>query len=227
MIVVPQLAFSGARVADGDDLPPIAAVRELVALGAREVQLLDLGGSLALEPVLPQWVEALVAIAQVPVRFDGRLHDAKAAELLTRARFGTVVIDAASLFDSSLVRWALDLYGSRLCVEMQVDGEYLFEAPEHAFALEVVDMLSALHVQGVRRVLYRDVTAGEIGLARIRDLADRVPGVQLSYAGPVRSVDDVARVGTLGACIEAVVVDAALVLDGRLALADANHIAAE
>lgn len=227
MIVVPQLAFSGARVAAGDDLPPVADVRTLVALGAREVQLLDLDGSLALEPVLPQWVEALVAIAQVPVRFDGRLHDAKAAELLTRARFGTVVIDAASLFDSSLVRWALDLYGSRLCVEMQVDGAYLFEAPEHAFALEAVDALSALHVQGVRRVLYRDVTAGAIDLQRIQDLANRVPGIQLTYAGPVRTLADVARVASLGSRIEAVVVDAARVLAGHLEISDANHIAAQ
>jgi phosphoribosylformimino-5-aminoimidazole carboxamide ribonucleotide (ProFAR) isomerase len=222
MIVVPQLAFSASRIAAGDELPPVAIVRELVALGAREVQLLDLDGSLALEPVLPQWVEAIVAIAGVPVRFDGRLHDAHATELLTKARFGTLVVDHAALFDASLVRWALDLYGSRLCVEVQTDGEYLFDPPPHAFATETVDALSALHVQGVRHVLYRDVTARSIELARLQEVLDRVPGIELTYAGPVRSLSDVRRIASLSPRMCGCVVDAQLVLDGGIDLAAAD-----
>lgn len=224
MIVVPQLAYSGALVASGEELPPVAAVRELGRLGAREVQLLDLDGGSTEDPV-PQWLEALVAIAGIPVRYDGRLHDGRGAERLTRPRFSTLVIDHHALFDPMLVRWTLDLFGPRLCVEVQVDGEYLFDPPKHAFGSELVDVLSALHVQGIRRVLYRDVTGAAPPLAHLQEIGDRVPGIQYSYAGAARSLDDVRSLAALGPVIEAVIVDAAAVASGSIDILDANRIA--
>ena len=224
MIVVPQLAYSGALVSSGEELPPVAAVRELGRLGAQEVQLLDLDGGNTEDPV-PQWLEALVAIAGVPIRYDGRVHDARGAERLTRPRFATLVIDQTALFDPMLVRWALDLYGPRLCVEVQVDGEYLFDPPKHAFGSELVDVLSSLHVQGVRRVMYRDVTGSTPPLAHLQELGDRVPGIQYSYAGAARSLQDVRSLASLGQIVEAVIVDASAVASGSIDIHAANRIA--
>lgn len=224
MIVVPQLAFPGALVASGEELPPVAAVRELARLGAQEVQLLDLDGGTTEDPV-PQWLEALVAIAGVPVRYDGRVHDGRDAERLTRPRFSTLVIDHAALFDPMLVRWTLDLFGPRLCVEVQVDGEYLFDPPKHAFGSELVDVLSQLHVQGVRRVLYRDVTGQRPPLAHLQELGDRVPGMRYTYAGAARALEDVRALAGLGQVVEAVIVDAVAVASGSIDIHAANQIA--
>lgn len=225
MIVVPQLAFHSALVAAGEELPPVRAVRELAQAGAEQIQLLDLDGTVASD-VLPQWVEALVAMAVVPVRLDTRLRDAQRLERLVRCPFGTVVLGQWALGDAALVRWALDLLGSRLCLELQVDGEYLFDAPPSAFGTEVVDVLGMLHVQGVRRVLYRDVTGQELPLQRLLEIGDRVPGVQLTYQGAVRTPSDVGELRMVGRVLEAVVVDGAEVLAGRFDLLAAQREAA-
>lgn len=224
MIVVPQLAFSGTLVATGEELPPVAAVRELARRGAQEVQLLDLDGGE--QDAVPPWLASLVAVAGVPVRYDGRLNDARDAERLTRARFGTLVIDHRALFDPMLVRWTLDLYGSRLCVEVQVDDGYLFDPPKHAFGTELVDVLLDLHVQGVRRVLYRDVTGVAPPLGALQELGDRVPGLRITYAGAVRTLADVVSLAGLGAVVEAAVVDAPHVAGGAIDLELANRVAA-
>lgn len=222
--MIPQIAFHAERVAMGEELPPVRLVRELVELGAQEVAILDLDGSLASD-VLPQWTEAIVAVAGVPVRFDGRLHDGRRLERLAKAGFASVVVDQAAVFEPILLRWALDLYGPRLLVEVQADGEYVFDAPPNAFGRELVDVLGDLHFQGVRRLLYRDVTGTELPLRALLSLTDRLTGMRIVYQGPaIRSVDDVRELSMVGS-LDAVLVDAERVFDGQLDLAAANRAA--
>ncbi|MCW2926050.1 MAG: 1-(5-phosphoribosyl)-5-((5-phosphoribosylamino)methylideneamino)imidazole-4-carboxamide isomerase [Thermoleophilia bacterium] len=225
MIVVPQVAFHATEVAMGEELPPVRIVRELVAAGAREVALLDLDGTLASD-VLPQWTEAIVAVAGTPLRFDGRLHEGSRIERIARAGFAAVVVDQTAVFDPLVLRWALDMFGDRLLVEVQVDGDYVFDAPPAAFGRELVDVLGDLHFQGVRRLLYRDVTGTEVQLGRLLQLSDRLPGMRFTYHGAVRGLGDVEELAALGHLIDAVHVDSRLVDDGSVDLVAANRIAA-
>lgn len=208
----------------GEELPPVRRVRELVAMGAEEVGVLDLDGTLAGD-VLPQWLEALVAVSGVPLRFDGRLHEGSRIERLARAGFGSLVVDQTALYDPVVLRWAIDLYGPRLVVELQVDGDYPFDPPPGAFGTELVELVGNLHFQGVRRVLYRDVTGAQPPLQRLLELVDRLPGMRLSYAGAVRDVEAIAELAMVGPGIEAVLVDAARVERGELDLVAAMRAA--
>lgn len=226
MIVVPQIAFHATEVAMGEELPPVRLVRELASRGASEVALLDLDGTLASD-VLPQWTEAIVAVAGTGLRFDGRLHEGSRIERIVRAGFASVVVDQEAVFDPIILRWALDVCGPRLLVEVQVDGDYVFDAPPAAFGKELVDVLGDLHFQGVRRLLYRDVTGEALQINRLQQLRDRVPGMRFTYVGGVRTTGDIAELGALGSTIEAVHVNAELVLDGTIDLAAANRIASD
>jgi phosphoribosylformimino-5-aminoimidazole carboxamide ribonucleotide (ProFAR) isomerase len=224
VIVIPQIAFQATQVAMGEELPPVRLVRDLVALGATEVGILDLDGTLA-DDVLPQWVEALVAVAGVPLRFDGRLHEGSRIERFARAGFASVVVDQTAVFDPMVLRWALDMYGPRLVVEVQVDGEYVFDAPPAAFGRELVDVVGDLHFQGVRRLLYRNVTGQDLPTQRLLELVDRMPGTRISYQGGVRDVEAIAELAMVGSAIEAVLVDSLLVNDGDIDLVAANRAA--
>ncbi len=224
VIVVPQVAFQATQVALGEELPPVRVVRELAALGAAEVAVLDLDGTLA-NDVLPQWVEALVAVSGVPLRFDGHLHEGSRIERFARAGFASVVVDQTAVFDPLVLRWALDMFGPRLVVEVQVDGEYVFDAPPAAFGRELVDVVGDLHFQGVRRLLYRNVTGQDVPTQRLLELADRMPGARITYAGGVRDVEAVAELAMVGSAIEAVLVDAMRVTDGDIDLDDAMRAA--
>lgn len=224
MIVIPQIAFHADAVGMGEELPPVRMVRELAALGAQQVSLHDLDGSLAGD-VLPQWVEAIVAVAGVPLRFDGRVHEGARIERLARAGFASVVVDQTAVFDPFVLRWALDLYGPRMVVEVLVDGEYVFDPPPAAFGRELVDVLADLHFRGVRRMLYRDVTGQALPLQRLLELRDRLPGTAFTVQGRIRGEGDVAELAMVGPAVEAVLVDAARVLDGSFDLAAANRAA--
>jgi len=225
VIVVPQIAFHAHDVAMGEELPPVRMARELVAAGAREVALHDLDGVLASD-IIPEWLQTLIAVAGVPVRFDGRLHTGDRIERVARAGLSTVVVDQTAVFEPLLLRWALDMHGAKLCVEIQADGPYVFDAPPSAFGKELVDVLADLHFQGVRRFLYRDVTGDGLPLQRLMELADRVPGARFAFQGAVRSVGDVEELAMVGGALDAVLVPAAAVLAGTFDLTDANRVAA-
>ncbi|MBC7460046.1 MAG: hypothetical protein H7287_01655 [Thermoleophilia bacterium] len=225
MIVVPNIAFRGREVAAGEASPPVQLARELVERGARELALQDLDGVVAGD-VLPEWLPSLVAVVGVPVRFDGHVHDGARIERLAKAQLGTVVVDQTAVFDPIILRWALDLHGPAICVELLVDGEYVFDAPPDAFGREVVDVVERLHMGGARRVLYRDVTGKALPLQRLLELGDRAPGVGFTYHGSaLRTVSDIAELALIGASLEAVLVDAQRVLDGAFNLAAANRAA--
>lgn len=226
MIVVPNIAFRGELVAAGEALPPVAIARRLIELGARELALQDLDGVVAGD-VLPEWLPSLVAIAgDVPVRFDGHVHDGARIERLAKAHLGTVVLDQRAVFDPIILRWALDLHGRAICVELQADGAYVFDPPASAFGSELVDVLERLHLAGARRVLYRDVTGEVLPLQRLLELGDRAPGVAFTFHGSsVRTVADIAELAMVGPAVEAVLLDAQLVLDGVVDLGAAMRAA--
>lgn len=225
MIVVPQLAFSAGLVALGEEQPPVQAVRDLVVAGAREVSILDLDGTLA-EDLLPEWVASVVALGGVPLRFAGRLHEGVRIERLARAGFSTIVVDQRAAFDQILLRWALDVHGSRLAVEVQVDGPYVFDPPPSAFSHELAEVLSRLHFQGARRIVLRDVAGQRLPAHELLELRDRLPGMRFTYHG--RAANDVAAIAhlaELGPVMEAVLVDAEAITSGHLDLTALNQVA--
>jgi len=162
----------------------------------------------------------------VPLRFDGRLHDGARIEGLAKAGFRSMVVDQTAVFEPMLLRWGLDLYGARLLVEVQADGDYVFAPPPAAFATELLAVASELPVRGARRLLYRDVTGESLPLGRLLELGDRVPGMRITYQGVVDDVPGIAELARVGAALEAVLVPADRVLEGDLDLAAANVAAA-
>lgn len=221
MIVVPQVAFRAEQVAAGDAAAPLLRVRELARAGATQVQLLDLDGTLG-DTQLPSWLDSLIAVSAVPIRIDARLHAGDAIERFARTTCSSIIVDQSAVFDALLLRWALDLLGDRLVVELQLDGDYLFDPPPAAFGIDVIEALGAMHFQGVRRVLLRDVTGEHAPLRQLLTIANRHSGMRLTYVGAVRSVTDIADIASVGPCVEAVVVAADYIDDGRINLAAAN-----
>lgn len=222
MIVVPQIPVRGGSVALGEELPPVRLVEQLVAVGAEELGILDLDGTLAAGE-LPGWLASIGATAGVPLRFDGHLHDGARVERLARAGFATIVVDRIAVFDQLLLRWALDVHGARLAVEVQVDGEHVFDPPRDAPPSDLVELLSQLHFQGVRRIVFRDVTGQQLPLQQLMELGARLPGLRISYQGrAARDVESIARLASAGPVMEAVLVDAHAIVEGELDLAAAR-----
>jgi phosphoribosylformimino-5-aminoimidazole carboxamide ribonucleotide (ProFAR) isomerase len=205
MRIAVQLTASGGAIALGEELPPISRARELVAAGARELVLLDVDGAVGRD-VVPEWLDTLAVVTDVPLTLDARVHDARVLDRLARSRASEIVVHHAAVFEPSTLRWAIDLLGERLIVELQIDDGYVFDAPEQAFGREAADVVSDLHLQGVKRLIIREINAGAPSLAQVQQIAVRSQGVRLTYHGAVRSVQHVAALAALGPYLERTVI---------------------
>jgi phosphoribosylformimino-5-aminoimidazole carboxamide ribonucleotide (ProFAR) isomerase len=220
VIVMPQISVTADRVVFGDG-DAVSIARTLVAQGARAVQVRDVDGRLAAAPGQATWLGELVDQAEVPVQLDAALFDPSAIERVARIGLATIVVAQVAAFDPALLRWAMDLLGHRLVVELQVDGQYLFDPPRAGYALELIEAARRLKFQGVRHVLFRDVTGVELPLQRLRELTVDV-GMGVTFAGLVRSLDDLRELTVIDSSNLLAVVVGEPIYDGRIRLADAN-----
>ena len=225
MIVVPQVLVSARGVLFGEG-DPLEVARTLVSQGALALQLRDVDRSISDAPDnASEWLRRLVDTIGVPVQFDGGLADSKALEVLAGIGFETVVVGPHAVFDPLYLRWAMDLLGRRLVVEVQTDGDHLYDAPKGMFHVELVEAVRQLRFQGVRHILLRDVTGLELPLNRLRTICHDI-GIRVTFSGPIRSLDDIRELAVVGSEDLVAVVVGEPVYDGRVRLADANRIAA-
>jgi phosphoribosylformimino-5-aminoimidazole carboxamide ribonucleotide (ProFAR) isomerase len=190
VLVRAQISITSDRLLFGDG-NVLTLAEALVAKGARALQLRDIDGDIP-KGDLPVWLEQLFATlgGDVPVQLDSAVHDSSAIERLAAVPFDGIVVGMKALFEPMLLRWALDLLGPRLVAELNVDGDHLFDPPPHGFSLELGEAVRQLHFQGVRHVLFRDITGLELPLNRLQTVCGTL-GMGVTYAGPVRSLDDI------------------------------------
>jgi len=222
MLLLAQIVVTSAAREPG----PGVLIEQLLARGARAFSLREVDGAICTGNELSRWVRAAVEAARgLPVQLDASLTDSRVIEWVSKVGFHTVVIGMQALWDPALLRWALDLLGPRLVAELNVDGGYLFDPPEGGFGLELADAVRQLHFQGVRHVLIRDVTALEVPLTRLQSVSGNL-AMDITYHGPVRTMDDIRELGMLDPRhLRGVVVGAPL-YDGSMDVAEASRLAA-
>jgi phosphoribosylformimino-5-aminoimidazole carboxamide ribonucleotide (ProFAR) isomerase len=201
----------------------VARVSQAVDAGATFVALRDPIGRWAAAADTPLWLRTLASL-DIDVRYDGSLTDPRAIERIARLPFDDMVIGVNAAADPSLLRWSIDLLGPRLVVDVPVDDSYLFDPPAPMFGVEVIEVLRLLGAHGTRRAIWRDVTANEVPLGRIRGLASAT-GMDLDYHGPINSVTDLADLAAIAGDVVTGVIVGEPLFDGSIDMGEATRIA--
>lgn len=226
MLVRARIAISAGPAPFGGD-EVLALAEALLRKGARAFQLRDPEGLVTAEEELPGWLDRLFALVgdDAPVQHDGATEDSHALERLAAAPFDSIVVGMGGLFEPLRLRWALDLLGPRLVAGLEVDGDYLFDPPSAGFSLELMEAVRQLHFQGVRHVLYRDVTGSELPLQRLQQICGSLT-MDVTYSGVVRALGDVEELTLLDPRHFRAVVLGEPLFDGRIDIGEATRIAA-
>ncbi len=225
MFVVPQLAIDSKGLVNvvaptesessvGADLIELAG--ELILAGAKIIQLRDTDGCLAIDPANLSWLEMMLEEVSVPVQIDSSGDNASTLAHLATMKTHSIVVGSHVLFDPMALRWAHDLLGSRIIVELLMDGEYLFDPPKGSYALELDEAARRLAFQGIQRVLIRDVTGNNLPLSQLERIV-RGRKLELWFSGNIKQIGDFSTLDAIG--VHAVLVGAPL-FDGRININD-------
>ena len=191
MIVVPQITITNDNAAfGGDDI--LVRAESLRAEGAVALQLRDASGEALSTPGgQGEWLTRLTSAVGLPVQLSGGLDDSSVIERVAGRGFASLVVGTIVVQDPMLLRWALDLAGLRIVVELVVDGGDLVVPGVGNTGLDVIDVVRQLQLQGVQHLLLRDITSTDVPIELLEQLC-RAVNMSVTYGGEIASVDDIA-----------------------------------
>ncbi len=241
MLIIPSVDVRGGRVAFrasvGADVAPADLAARFVAMGARELHLVDLDGAERGEYANAEVLARIARECGVPCRLAGGIASLAHAREVLAAGFAGVLFSSAVFGDDGLLGEVAGL-GDTAVVELEAaDGALEPRGGDPRLAArargrEIGEAARAAVAAGVRSLYVIDVTTdGRLGgpalalLERVRASLgpDQGPGVAFHTGGGIRDLTDVAALARWGAA--SAVVGRALA-DGRFTLADASAAAA-
>lgn len=173
---------------------PLDAARAWAAAGAERLHVVDLDGARTGVPVNLAHVARMVNEIGLPVQLGGGLRSAAAISAAFAAGVQRVVLGTAAFSDPGLLADALDVYGDRVVVSVDVRGGKVSTAGwTETGSTEAVSAVSTLVQRGVRSFVYTDVDRdgmlGGLDVADIARVSDAVEG-ELLYSGGIGSLSD-------------------------------------
>lgn len=223
MELYPAVDIEGGRVvrAHGAMAEPLHALAELTRAGARWIHLVDMDRAYA-RGDNQDLMQAVINAATVRVQVGGGLFRETEIDQMFTLGAARVIIGPRGAVDRGIVERLLARHGpSRLAVGIDAkDGHVAPRGTREILALRALDLASQVARQGVRTIIYNEVTRdGRMSGPDIdgaRTIAEL--GVETIVSGGVGSLDDLRA--ARGAGLAGVCVGRAL-YDGRFTIAEA------
>ena len=238
MILLPAVDIRGGRavrLARGDFRretvyadSPLAAARDWVESGARALHVVDLDGARAGRPAALDELRAIAAELEVPVQYGGGLRSLEAVHDAFSAGADRVVLGTAAYRDERLLAQALDGFGDRVRVAVDVrGGRVAVSGWVEGTALTPEEAVARLQERGVRELVYtsvdRDGMLAGPDPDEVRRVAAAVRG-RLLYSGGVGSLAHLKTLRGLGLGNLAGVICGKALYEGRFTVAEAHAV---
>ena len=236
MILMPAVDIRGGRAVRlrqgqfddetvyADD--PLEAARAFVAGGARFLHVVDLDGAREGRPVNLNQLERIVNGIRAPVQYGGGLRSLDSIKAALRAGAGWVVVGTAAYSDPDFLVEAVQGYGPRLIVAVDVrGGKVSLSGWTEQTDVTAEGLIDRLQDQGVTKFLYtnadRDGMLEGVDLDEVRWISELVRG-RFILSGGVGSLDDLRALRELELPnLTGVIVGKAL-YEGRFTVAEAQ-----
>ena len=207
---------------------PLEAARAWVEAGARRLHVVDLDGAKSGTPSALGHLERIVAETGVPVQYGGGLRSAAAVGDALKAGAERAVIGTAAFGDGDFLDEALEAYGARIAIAVDVRRGMISTAGwTHTTELPAIEALGRLAERGARSFIYtsvdRDGGLQGIDLDEVGRVAEAVRG-SFVYSGGIGGLDDLRGLASLQhANLEGVIVGKAL-YERRFTIAQAEEV---
>ncbi|MGI9081785.1 MAG: 1-(5-phosphoribosyl)-5-[(5-phosphoribosylamino)methylideneamino]imidazole-4-carboxamide isomerase [Thermoleophilaceae bacterium] len=207
---------------------PLEAARSFVEAGARFLHVVDLDGARAGTPANLHQLERITTELEVPVQCGGGLRSPEAIRAALAAGADRVVVGTAAYTDPDFLSEALETWGSRVVVGVDVRGGHVSVAgwtrETEMLPEELIDRLQG---QGATRFVCtnadRDGMLEGVDLGEVRRISEVVRG-SFVISGGVGSLDDLRALSDLRLGNLAGVISGKALYERRFTVADAQAV---
>ena len=207
---------------------PLEMARRWTRSGARWLHVIDLDGAFEGRPRNTDAIEDIRAeCPSVGIQVGGGIRDMAAVESLVHLGVERVILGTAAVEDSNFLKKALDRFGERIAVGIDVRAQTVQLAGWTTSAsVTAMELASDLERAGVGLIIYTDISRdGELGgvdLEANRKMLEST-GLRIIASGGISSMEDLAGLRGLdhprldGAVIGKALYEGRLQLDKALA----------
>lgn len=213
MILLPAVDIRGGRAVNlrqghfdqetvyADD--PLGAARSFVEAGARHLHLVDLDGAIEGQPVNLDHLKRIAGELGVPVQHGGGLRSLRAVSDALAAGAARVVVGTAAYTDPDFLAEALESWGERVLVGVDVRGGRVSVAGwTRETELLPEELIERLRHQGASGFVCtnadRDGMLGGVDLEETRRISQAIGEGSLIVSGGISSLDDLSALRDLG-----------------------------
>ena len=208
---------------------PVAAAERWVSEGAVRLHIVDLDGARAGRPVSIDHLRRICERVPAEVQYGGGLRSLDHLQQAFEAGARRVVIGTAAFADAVLLESAIDRWGERIAVAVDVRGGLVSTAGwTEQSRLDAAGAVDALRRRGVRTIIYtnvdRDGMLGGADLEEVARISHLAAGEQIVYSGGIGALGDLQSLVELRLHnLVGVIVGKAL-YEGRFALSEALRL---
>jgi len=173
---------------------PLEAARVFVDAGARWLHVVDLDGARHGAPANLEHLERIAAELGVPVQFGGGLRSSESIRAALEAGAQRVLVGTAAIADPDLLAAALEEWGERVAVAVDVrGGRVSVSGWTEETEVTAEQLIERLQERGAQRFVYtnadRDGMLEGVDLDEVRRIAAAVNGA-FTISGGVGSLED-------------------------------------
>jgi phosphoribosylformimino-5-aminoimidazole carboxamide ribotide isomerase len=204
VILIPAIDIrdgKAVRLEQGDfdketvyDSDPLDAARKWVEAGATQLHVVDLDGAREGEPRNLHHLERIARDLHVPVQYGGGLRSLGSARAALAAGAARVVLGTAAYSDLDFLDQALEAWGVRVVVAIDVRGGHVSVSGwTKTTQMLAVDVITRMQSRGVMQFVYtnadRDGMLNGPDLHEVKEIAQTIRG-RFIYSGGIASLDD-------------------------------------
>ena len=173
---------------------PLEAARSFVNAGARWLHVVDLDGARDGAPANLEHLERIAGELGVPVQFGGGLRSTESMRAALDAGAARVLVGTAAITDPDLLDAALEEWGDRVAVAVDVRGGRVSVAGwTEETDVTAEELIERLQERGAERFVHtnadRDGMLEGVDIEEVRRIADAVRG-RFTISGGVGSLED-------------------------------------
>jgi phosphoribosylformimino-5-aminoimidazole carboxamide ribotide isomerase len=217
--------FAKETVYDAD---PLDAAHKWVEAGASQLHVVDLDGARDGEPRNLDHLRRITDAVDVPVQYGGGLRSIVSAREALAAGAARVVLGTAAYSDIDFLDEALEAWGVRVVVAIDVRGGHVSVSGwTKTTQMLATDVIRRMQSRGVRQFVYtnadRDGMLNGPDLDEVRQVAEAIRG-RFIYSGGIASLDDLRALKDLRLVNLAGVISGKALYERRFTIEEAQEL---
>ena len=241
MNLLPAIDIRGGhavRLEQGDfdketvyDSDPLDAARKWVEAGATQLHVVDLDGAREGEPRNLHHLERIASELDVPVQYGGGLRSLVSVREALAAGAARVVLGTAAYSDIEFLEAALESWGVRIVVAIDVRGGHVSVSGwTKTTQMLATDVIRRMQARGVKQFVYtnadRDGMLNGPDLDEVRAISEVIRG-RFLYSGGIASLDDLRALKDLRLVNLAGVISGKALYERRFSIEEAQELLKE